>query len=142
MNSIVKVGTLIFWAVGIGSEFVIQKWPHRKKLLNIIAAFAFVLALAGEFMSFHFDEQRETYWENRLHAIGTPTTEWFNAKDAKSQVFNIKHDPLPGSLEVDINGLEEPTEIYSLRDHEVTVSTPMDHTDQVIIKYRYAEVFH
>ena len=132
-----KIITLLCWGIGIGIEFLPQKWPKRKVLLNIIAAWAFALALGGEYLSNHYDEQNQSYLKNQLNAIGTPVMEWFHAKDAKSQIFTIRHDPLLGSLEVDMNGLEKPADIYSLRDRAVTVSTPMDHTDQVTIKYRY-----
>jgi hypothetical protein len=47
MNGFLKIGTILCWAIAIGSEYVAQKWPNIKQLLNIFAGCMFALALIG-----------------------------------------------------------------------------------------------
>ncbi len=136
MNALLKISTIICWAIGIGSEYVIQRWPARKKLLNIIAACAFGFALFGEYCSYRFDDLQQTRLEARVNAQGIPATEWFQAQDANQETFTLRQRPLPGSVEVLINGLEEPSDIFSVQEKNVTVSTKLNNTDAVTIKYR------
>ena len=136
MNGFLKIGTILCWAVAIGSEYVAQKWPQRKKLLNVFAACMFGLALIGEYGSYRYDSKQEAQLEATIDAQGIPETKWFMAKDADEQTLTIPDDPLAGSVEVLINGLIEPGDVYSVNGRSITVLTKMNHTDQVTIKYR------
>jgi len=136
MNSFLRISTIILWAIGLGGEYAIQRWPTRKRLLNIIAAFAFGFALLGEYCSYRYDEINQARLEETVRAQGVPAVEWFKARDAKEQTFTIGQTPVAGSVEVLINGLEEPADVFSVDKKVVTVSTDLSHTDVVTIKYR------
>jgi hypothetical protein len=136
MNGFLKIGTILCWAVAIGSEYVAQKWPQRKKLLNVFAACMFALALSGEYVSYRYDSAKEAEIAAAIDAQGIPETKWFMAKDAEQQDFEIPDAPLEGKVDVLINGLMEPGDVYSLHGRILTVATKMNHTDQVIVRYR------
>jgi hypothetical protein len=99
MNTLLKVGPIICWAIAIGSEYVIQIWPRRKKLLNVVAACLFALALIGEYASYRYDEAREAELQAVVDSQGIPETKWFMAKDAEQQDFEIADVPLDGKVE-------------------------------------------
>jgi hypothetical protein len=65
LNAILKVGTILAWAVGIGSEYLIQKWHEKKRLLNRIAALGFACALLGEYASYHYARLEKRRWKRR-----------------------------------------------------------------------------
>jgi hypothetical protein len=136
VNGFLKISTILLWAIGLGSEYAIQRWPTRKKLLNILAAFAFGLALLGEYGSYKFDTLQQTQLEAKVNAQGIPAAEWFQARDANEETFTLRRQPVSGSVEVLINGLEEPADVFSVHGKDVTVSTKVDKTDVVTIKYR------
>ena len=136
MNGFLKISTIFLWAIGLGSEYAIQHWPARKKVLNLVAAFAFGLALLGEYGSYRFDNIQQTRLEAKVNAQGIPVAEWFQARDAEEETFTLRQQPLGGSVEVLINGLEEPADIFSVHEKNVTVSTKLNNTDVVTIKYR------
>lgn len=139
MGDFLRVATIFCWAVGIFSEYVVQLWPKGKTLLNVIAVVAFVLALSGEYQTYREEQRAQQLLLAEIAEIGHPTTEWFQAIDGDSQNFTLKYNPIPKTLEVAINGLEEPNDVYSLQGRTVTVSTRMDHTDTVTIKYRHSQ---
>ena len=116
---------------------MIQWWPERKKALNWIAAFAFILALSGEYVSYRTDDAREYQLEHRVEAVGIPVTEWFNVSNLPVQPFTLSHVPIPGSVELLINGLIEPSNIYEVRGNFITLRTAVGQTDSITIKYRY-----
>lgn len=136
VNGFLKISTILLWAIGLGSEYAIQRWPARKRLLNVMAAFAFGLALLGEYGSYRFDNIQQARLEATVNAQGTPVSEWFPARDADEETFALRQQPLAGSVEVLINGLEEPADIFSVHGTNVTVSTKLNETDVVTIKYR------
>jgi len=136
MNAVLKVGTILCWAVAIGTEYAAQKWPQGKKALNILAACVFALALCGEYGSYRYDNFRESQLQATIDAQGFPEVQWFQATDGNVQTFTTSHVPLPGSVEVLINGLIEPGDIYSVNGSAVTLSTQLSRTDQITIKYR------
>lgn len=136
VNGFLKISTIFLWAIGLGSEYAIQRWPARKKVLNLVAAFAFGLALLGEYGSYRFDNIQQTRLEAKVNAQGIPVAEWFQARDAEEETFTLRQQPLGGSVEVLINGLEEPADIFSVHEKNVTVSTKLNNTDVVTIKYR------
>jgi hypothetical protein len=68
MNAILKIGTLFCWAIGIGSEYVIQKWPGKTRVLNSVAALGFIFALSGEYLSYRYDTYRESRLEAKINA--------------------------------------------------------------------------
>ncbi len=41
MEAFLKLGGIFCWAVAIGSEYAIQKWPRAKKTLNRLAMLFF-----------------------------------------------------------------------------------------------------
>lgn len=137
MNQLLKIGPIVCWAIAIGSEYVIQIWPSRKKLLNITAMCFFALALLGEYGSYRYESAKEAEMEAAINAQGVPEIEWFPATEANQKSFAIKREPIAGSVEVLINGLIEPSDIYSVQGRTVTVSAKLTGTDQVIIKYRH-----
>ena len=52
--------------------------------------------------------------------------------------FTLLKLPSPGSEEVLINGLlEHGSDVYTVHGSTVTLTTPVSHTDQITIKYRY-----
>ncbi len=136
MNTLLKVGPIFCWAVAIGSEYVIQLWPRRKKVLNIIAACLFALALIGEYASYRYDEAREADLQAAVDAQGVPEIEWFAAAEGNQEDFTLKKYPPPDSIELMINGLIKPSDIYAVQGKRITVSTKLNATDQVIVKYR------
>jgi hypothetical protein len=136
MNGFLKISTILLWAIGLGSEYAIQRWPIRKKLLNIIAAFAFGLALLGEYGSYRLDSIQQAQLESTVNALGSPIAEWFQARNANEETFTLRRQPVPGSVEVLINELEEPADIFSVHEKNITVSTKLNNTDVVTIKYR------
>lgn len=97
----------------------------------------FVLALSGEFATYRNDKIRDAAWQAQLDAAGTPEKETFPARDEDDQKFTLKFEPLFGSVELLINGLDEPTDIYSVHGREVTLSTKVNRSDTVTIKYRH-----
>ncbi|HEV7553137.1 MAG TPA: hypothetical protein VGP65_15725 [Candidatus Angelobacter sp.] len=74
--------------------------------------------------------------EAAIDAQGVPETKWFMARDAEQQDFEIPDSPLEGKVDVLINGLIEPGDVYSLNARIVPVATKLNHTDQITIKYR------
>jgi hypothetical protein len=136
MYAVLKIGTILCWAIAIGSEYVAQLWPQRKKLLNVFAAGCFGFALLGEYGSYRYDDLKQSQMEAAINAQGVPAIEWFQAKDTDEQTFTLSETPLSGSLEVLINGLIEPSSIYAVKGRAIAVSTKLDRSDQVIIKYR------
>jgi hypothetical protein len=66
LDAILKIGTILAWAVGIGSEYLIQKWHEKKRLLNRIAALGFACALLGEYAGYHYDRVREAQMEAKI----------------------------------------------------------------------------
>jgi hypothetical protein len=136
MNAVLKLGTILCWAVAIGSEYAAQKWPHGKKPLNIFAACVFALALCGEYASYRYDNFRESQLQATIDAQGFPEIQWFQATDGNVQTFTTSHVPLSGSVEVLINGLIEPGDVYAVNGSAVTVSAQLSQTDQITVKYR------
>jgi hypothetical protein len=65
-----------------------------------------------------------------------PVAEWFQARDADEQTFTLRQRAIPGSVEVLINGLDEPADIFSVHEKDVIASTMPSKTDVVTIKYR------
>jgi hypothetical protein len=137
MNGLIKIGTILCWAIGIGSEYVIQQWPAKKKLLNWIAILAFMAALSGEYISYKADETRQSLLEHRVAQEGILITQWFQMIDSNVQSFTLSHVPIPGSVELLINGLIEPNEIFDVQGNRVTLKMQVSHTDAITIKYRY-----
>jgi hypothetical protein len=137
MNTVLKIGPIFCWAIAIGSEYLIQLWPQRKKLLNAVAICCFALALIGEYASYRYDSAKEAELEATVNAQGVPDIDWFQATDANEQKFTIAKEPIADSVEVLINGLIESGDIYTVHGKTVTVSAKMNHTDQVTIKYRH-----
>jgi hypothetical protein len=137
LNAILKIGTILAWAVGIGSEYLVQKWGEKKRLLNSIAVLGFACALLGEYAGYHYDSVREAEMEAKIDAQGIPTTKWFQPRDGDVQTFTIPDEPLTGSMAVLVNGLEEPPSMYSVKGRDVTVSMTLSHTDSIMIKYRH-----
>ena len=76
------------------------------------------------------------YWSYKGSQKSEPVAEWFQARDANEETFTLRKQPLSGSVEVLINGLEEPADIFSVREKDVIVSTKLNKTDKVTIKYR------
>jgi hypothetical protein len=135
MNAVLRIGTILCWAVAIGSEYAAQKWPKRKKLLNVFAMCVFALALCGDYVSYRYDNLRESRMQATIDAQGFPEAQWFQATDGKVQTFTISHTPFSGSVEVLINGLTEPAISTRSMEELSTVSTQLSRTDQVTIKY-------
>ena len=139
--TVLRIGTILCWAIAIGSEYAAQQWPQRKKLLNIVAACCFGLALLGEADTYRYDDLKQSEMEAAIEAQGVPTTQWFQATNADEdgKTFTIGHRPITGSVDVLINGLLEPINLYdvNVNKHTVKVLIPLDPADQVIIKYRY-----
>jgi hypothetical protein len=136
VNGFLKISTILLWAIGLGSEYAIQRWPARKRLLNLVAAFAFGFALLGEYGSYRFDSLQLAQLEAKVNAQGIPVVEWFQAQDVNEEAFTLRQPPLPGSVEVLINGLTEPADVFSVHEKSVTVSTKLSSHDAVTIKYR------
>jgi hypothetical protein len=137
VDAILKIGTLICWAVGIGSEYLAQKYSNKKRLFTLVAVFGFAFALLGEYVSYRYDANRESRIEARINAQGVPEVRWFQASDQQgSQTFSVPDDPFPGSVSVLVNGLEEPPGEYSVQGRNVKLSMRLSHFDIVIIKYR------
>jgi hypothetical protein len=72
--------------------------------------------------------------EAKIDAQGILTSKWFHPSDGKLQTFTIPDDPLPGSMAVIVNGLEEPPDRYSVRARNVTVSMALSPSDSITIK--------
>ena len=124
MEAFLRLGGTFCWTVAIASETIIQWWPARKKLLNIMALCFFALALSADFGS---------YWYEEL-----PEIEWFQATDGNNETFALSKVPLSGSEEILINGLlEHGSDVYRIHGKTVTISTPLSRTDQITIKYRH-----
>jgi hypothetical protein len=136
MYSDVRVGTIACWFIAIGLEYAAQKWESRKTLLNVVAAICFGLALLGEYQTYRFDQARDFTVAEAINKSGIAEEQWFDAQDGNKQTFTLRFDPLPGSLEVLINGLAEPPDVYEVSGRSVTVSAPMGKTDKVTIRYR------
>jgi hypothetical protein len=56
--------------MGIGSEYLIQKWAEKKRLLKRIVALGFACALLGEYASYRYDSVREAQMEVRILGSG------------------------------------------------------------------------
>ena len=127
---IIHVGTILCWAAAIvaGTEFVNRKLPRGKEVLGYVVGFGFFFALGGELLVYEYDAFRDP---------GVEITQWFSAKDADRQVFTISSDPVPGSVEIYDNGLQEDKTNFSTRGRDVTVSMKLNHTDVITIKYRH-----
>ena len=115
MNAFLKLGGILFWAVAIGSEYAIQKWPQAKKFLNRLAMCSFALALCAEYGSYRYEE--------------FPAIQWFQASDTNAQTFILPDIPVPGSEELLINGLIEPPDIYAVHGRAVTHPTEPNRSD-------------
>jgi hypothetical protein len=135
IHAVLRIGTILCWAVAIGSEYAAQKWPKRKKLLNVFAMCVFALALCGDYVSYRYDNLRESRMQATIDAQGFPEAQWFQATDGKVQTFTISHTPFSGSVEVLINGLTEPAISTRSMEELSTVSTQLSRTDQVTIKH-------
>ena len=61
-GSVLELGGIFCWAVAIGSEYAIQKWPRAKKTLNRLAMLFFFLALCAEFGAYRYEERAEIQW--------------------------------------------------------------------------------
>ncbi|MGC2421744.1 MAG: hypothetical protein WA405_08860 [Candidatus Acidiferrales bacterium] len=88
----------------------------------------FFLALNGEYLSYRYDDFRDP---------GVPAKEWFETNKAGNEVFKISDDPIPGSVDVLVNGLDEPTDTFSVRGRTVALLFKIEPSDSVTIKYRY-----
>jgi hypothetical protein len=128
--AIIHVGTIVCWAAAIaaGTEFVAGKWTAGKKVLTYVVGFGFLFALGGEYLEYKYDVFRDP---------GVQVIQWFPARDADQQVFTISSDPVPGSVEIYENGLQEDGANFSTRGRAVTVSMKLANTDVITIKYRH-----
>jgi hypothetical protein len=131
-----RIGVILCWALAIGLEFAVQKWKNREKTLNKLAMCFFAFALIGEGVTFWADRKQQARLEAEINAQGVPAIEWFHAKDTDTEIFTLSSDPIAGSVELLINGLIEPNDIYTVSGRSVTLSTPLTHSDEVIIRYR------
>ncbi len=104
-----------------------HKWRSLTRNQSIIFAVG-VLALVVGLPS--------AYWSYLGSRKSEPVAQWFQARDADEETFTLPQQPLSGSVEVLINGLEEPPDIFSVHEKNVTVSTKLTKTDVVTIKYR------
>jgi hypothetical protein len=127
-------GSLCKRSVGASEAFCWQhssdlrhKWRSLTRNQSIIFAVS-VLALVVGLPS--------AYWSYIGSRKSVPVAEWFQARDADEETFTLRQQPLSGSVEVLINGLEEPADIVSVHEKDVTVSTKLNNTDVVTIKYR------
>ena|ERR1019366_2941073 len=109
------------------SSGLMRKWRSLTRNQSIIFVVG-VLALAVGLPS--------AYWSYKGSQKSEPVAEWFQARDANEETFTLRKQPLSGSVEVLINGLEEPADIFSVREKDVIVSTKLNKTDKVTIKYR------
>lgn len=75
MYAVLRIGTILCWAIAIGSEYVAQLWPQRKKLLNVFAAGCFAVALLGEYDSYRYDDPKQSQMEAAIKAQGVPAIE-------------------------------------------------------------------
>src|SRR3954454_17391608 len=100
MNGFLKIGTILCWAIAIGLEYVAQKWQQRKKLLNIVAACMFALALFGEYVSYRFDSTELAAMQTQIDAVGISETKLILAKDAERQDFAVPDVPLEGKIDL------------------------------------------
>lgn len=133
-----RIGAIACWALAIASEYAIQTWRRREKLLNILAGCFFALALLGEVATYRLDAIRDSRLQAEVASQGIPVTQWFHARKGDTETFDLSDDPLIGSVAVLINGLIEPDSIYIVSGRSVTLSTPLSDSDQVIIEYRRA----
>ncbi len=62
---------------------------------------------------------------------------WFDTDRAGNEAFKISDDPIAGSVEVLVNGLDEPTDTFSVRGRTVALLFKIEPGDSVTIKYRY-----
>jgi len=76
------------------------------------------------------------YWSYKGSQKSEPVAEWFQARDANEETFTLRQQPLSGSVEVFINGLEEPADVFSVHEKNVAVLARLNKTDVVTIKYR------
>jgi hypothetical protein len=138
MYAFLRVGTIFLWLIAIGSEYVTQVWTKKKQLLNWIAMASFALALMGEYCTYRIDIKRDAELISAINLQGIPAEEWFQAKDGNNQTFTISADPIDDSVEVLINGLIEPNDIFRAAGRNVTISTQLSLKDSITIKYRHA----
>ena len=123
---ILHFGPILFWAVAIGAEYLM---PERKKVArNVFAGCMFLIAIGGEFVAVAYDEYKDP---------GVQVTQRFQAKDAEQQIFTISSDPIPGSVELYDNSLQEDETNFSSQGRAVRVTMKLNRTDIVTIKYRH-----
>lgn len=130
INAILHIGSIVCWAIGIGAgwEYWKERWPSWSKSVACIMWVAFFLALSSEYLSYRYDDFRDP---------GVPTMEWFTANTSSNETFTIADDPVAGSVEVLINGLDEPTNIFSVHGRTVMLLFEISPNDSVTIKYRH-----
>jgi hypothetical protein len=109
------------------SSGAMRKWrslTRNQSILFVVSVLALAVGLPG------------AYWSYKGNQKSEPVAEWFQARDANEETFTLRKQPLSGSVEVLINGLEEPADVFSVREKDVTVLTRLNKTDVVTIKYR------
>jgi hypothetical protein len=89
VNAAIKIGTILFWAVGLGGEYAIQRWPTRKKLLNVIAAIAFGLALLGEYASYKLDVIQQSSLQAEISAQGLQLADRHITPEQRTRMLDV-----------------------------------------------------
>lgn len=125
---ILHFGPILFWFIAIAAEYAVQIWEKKKLALNIFAGSMFLIALGAEFIAVAYDEYKDP---------GVQITQRFQAKDAEQQIFTISSDPIPGSVELYDNSLQEDETNFSSQGRAVTVTMKLNDTDVITIKYRH-----
>lgn len=112
------------WQHSSGLTHKLRSLTRSQTVGFVLTFLALVLALPS------------AYWSYKGSRKSEPAAEWFQARDANEETFTLRQQPFSGSVEVLINGLEEPADIFSVHGKNVTVSTKLNNTDVVTIKYR------
>lgn len=128
INAVLRLGPIVCWGVAVVAEYAAQKWNKRKLVLNVLAARAIALALSGDAVAYEYEQFKDP---------GTHVTQRFQAKDADQQIFTISGDPIPGSVELYDNSLQEDETNFTTQGRAVTVTMKLNSTDVITIKYRH-----
>jgi len=124
---------LAFSGFAIILNFLALPKTHPKRPYVILALCCTAIAFVGQIATSRDNRKMRT----EPNSIGTPATEWFPVNDADTQKFTISHRPITGSIEVQVNGLPEEPDTYSVQGSDIFVRADQQPSDRIAIKYRY-----
>jgi hypothetical protein len=80
IESAIHVITLCFWAALVVCEVVAHIWDGKRRVFNVLALFAFALAVVGEAADYKYDDRKQTLFDAQEQSLKND----FNSKLQKA----------------------------------------------------------